>query len=75
VDKDNLIQLTYDRDADVLYVSLGTPRRAVSREIGDDLLLRIDPATDEIVGLTVLNLSTRGDSDPLPLTAMFAMPA
>ena len=64
------MQLAYDRDADVLYLSVGEPRPAVSREIGDDLLLRVDAKTGEIVGLTVLNLSTR-DSETLPIAVDF----
>jgi uncharacterized protein YuzE len=75
MDKEHLMQMTYDREADVLYVSLGAPRRAVSREIGDDILLRVDPDTNEVVGLTVLNLSTRDSDEPLPLTAIFAATA
>ena len=63
----NMAQLSYDRDADVLYLSIGAPRPAISREIGDDVLLRVDPDTGAIVGLTVLNLSTRDDLDSLPV--------
>ena len=48
-------------------LSIGEPRRAISREIGDDVLLRLDPDTGTIVGLTVLNLSTRGSLETLPL--------
>lgn len=67
MDKESLMQLSYDRVADVLYVSIGAPRPAISREMGDDVLLRIDPDTGEVVGLTVLNLSTRQHSETLPI--------
>jgi uncharacterized protein YuzE len=63
-----MMQIAYDREADVLYLSVGDPRPAVSREIGDDVLLRVDPESGEVVGLTVLNLSTREDYGSLPLT-------
>jgi uncharacterized protein YuzE len=56
---DKATQLFYDRDADVLYLSIGEPRRAISREVGDDVLLRVDPDTDAVVGLTIMNLSSR----------------
>ncbi len=56
---DKVTQLFYDREADVLYLSIGEPRRAVSREIGDDVLLRVDPETNAVVGLTIMNLSSR----------------
>lgn len=63
----DVMQLAYDQDADVLYLSIGAPRRAISREIGDDVLLRIDAETGAVVGLTVLNLSTRSSLESLPL--------
>jgi len=67
MEKENVMQLSYDREADVLYLSIGAPRPAVSREVGDDVLLRVDPDTGAVVGLTVLNLSTRNDLDSLPV--------
>ncbi|MBZ0302819.1 MAG: DUF2283 domain-containing protein [Anaerolineae bacterium] len=69
---DKVTQLFYDREADVLYLSIGEPRRAISREIGDDVLLRIDAETETVIGLTIMNLSTRfGELDSpqsLPIT-------
>lgn len=52
-------QLFYDREGDILYLSVGEPREAISREIGDDVLLRLDPDSEEVIGLTILNLSSR----------------
>ncbi len=66
MEKERMMQLAYDREADVLYLSIGDPRPAISREIGDDVLLRVDPGTGEVVGLTVLNLSTRDAREILP---------
>jgi len=56
---EKVTQLFYDTDADVLYLSIGTPRSAVSQELGNDVLLRVDTQTGDVVGLTVLNLSSR----------------
>ena len=67
MDKADLMQVAYDAQADVLYVSIGQPRAAISQEIGDDVLLRVDPESGEVVGLTILNLSTRSVSEQLPL--------
>ncbi len=67
MDTQDLMQLSYDQNVDVLYLSMGEPRHAISREIGDDLLLRVDAETGEIVGLTILNLSSRTD-ESLPLS-------
>jgi len=67
MEKDDIMQIAYDHEADVLYLSIGEPRRALSREMGDDVLLRIDPETGAIIGLTVINFSTRSSLDSLPL--------
>ena len=49
----------YDREADVLYLTIGEPQEAVSKEMGNDVLLRVDPNTEKIVGMTVLNFTSR----------------
>ncbi|MBZ0316059.1 MAG: DUF2283 domain-containing protein [Anaerolineae bacterium] len=67
METEHLMQLAYDREADVLYLSVGNPRPAISREIGDDVLLRIDAETGQVVGITVLNLSTRASLEQLPI--------
>lgn len=56
---DKMTQIFYDKTSDVLYLSLGDPRPAISEELGDDILLRVDPETKEVVGLTILNLASR----------------
>lgn len=53
------LELSYDRDADVLYVSLGSPRPAVTDEAEGGLLIRRDPETRDIVGATVLEYEAR----------------
>lgn len=68
MEKERLTQIAYDAEGDVLYVSLGEPRPAISREVGDDVLLRVDAETGEIVGMTILNLSTRTTMESLPIT-------
>lgn len=65
---EKMTQLFYDSEADVLYLSIGAPRAAVSQEVGNDVLLRVDPQNGEIVGLTVMNLSTRFGSNQSPQT-------
>ncbi len=47
------IILDYDEEADVLYLSFGEPRSAITEEMGN-IGVRIDPKTNEIVGLTVI---------------------
>jgi len=49
----------YDKKGDVLYLSVGDPRPAVSEELEDDVLLRLDLETGDVVGFTVLNFASR----------------
>lgn len=65
--KRDMMQIAYDQETDVLYLSVGEPRPAISQELGDDVLLRVDPETGEIVGLTIMSLSTRSDLQSLPV--------
>ena len=50
--------IDYDEEADVLYMSFRKPQRASNTiEFNEDVLLRKDD--NEIVGITILNVSTR----------------
>jgi len=55
--------IKYDREADVLYISFGKPRRAEGLDIGDGTILRIDPKTEEVVGITILNFKARAEKE------------
>ena len=48
----------YDKEADVLYLSFRKPQRAKKTvEMDDNVLIRTDD--DEVVGMTILNASSR----------------
>jgi len=50
--------IDYDEEADVLYMSFRKPQRANKTiEISEDVLLRKD--NNEIVGITIMNASTK----------------
>jgi uncharacterized protein YuzE len=52
------IDLDYDKEADVLYISFGKPRQAKdSVEVEDGVIYRI--TDNEIVGITITNLKAR----------------
>ncbi len=52
------IWLDYDKEADVLYMSFRKPQRATKTiEAAEDILIRKDGK--EIVGLTIMNVSSR----------------
>lgn len=70
------LRFFFDKKGDVLDVVIGKPIEAVSKEIGNDIVVRIDPKTKEIVGFTILNFEKRFEhvdkSETLPITATFA---
>lgn len=58
----------YDAENDVAYLSIGTPRAAITWESPEGHLLRLDPNTDELVGITFLHLKERIDAGGLKVT-------
>ena len=64
----------YDKDGDIMDISFGKPKIAISEEVNDDIVVRIDPHSKEIVGFTIINFvnvflkrfATRGK--PIELT-------
>ena len=63
----------FDGEGDILYLSVGKPRPAIAREVGDDIIVRVDPKSHRVVGCTILNLTKRfgrmKKAEPLPLAA------
>jgi uncharacterized protein YuzE len=55
------INFSYDEDADVMYFYVGRPRPARTVEVSDDFVLRIDPRTGRVIGLTVVDFSKHFD--------------
>ncbi len=56
-------QADYDSDGDVLYLHVGSPREAEGEETPEGHVLRFEPGTDHIVGLTFLNARWLLDRD------------
>ena len=63
----------YDREADILHIDKCPPYAAQeSEELGDEVIARLNPGTDEVENLEVLFFSTRllrNEIFDLPLTA------
>ncbi len=58
--KNNYLNLYFDKEADVLYFSKGTPSADdVSDEANDEVVIRRNPKTDEVTGFTILNFSKK----------------
>jgi uncharacterized protein YuzE len=53
----------YDADSDVLYLHVGEPQEAVGEETPEGHVLRYEPGTQNIVGLTVLGARRILDRD------------
>ena len=52
------VQLDYDDEADVLYISFGEPRSADDADVTDDgVVVRLREG--KIIGLTILNAGSR----------------
>ena len=51
--------IRYDDQADVLYISFGDPCPGIAVELNNGDLVRVDPYTDEIVGITLLDFKER----------------
>lgn len=46
----------YDEGADVLYISFGKPRKALSFDLGSGIVLRYSKESKEVVGFTIVGL-------------------
>ncbi len=64
---DNQLNFLYDREADVLYVSKGHPEYTDYQEL-DNLILRLNPRTREIVGFTIIDFEGRFAQHQAPVT-------
>ena len=49
----------YDEEADVLYISIGKPVKAVGLDVGDGVIVRYKENTGELVGLTIIGVKQR----------------
>ena len=51
------MKIFYDREADVLYVTRGKPEYTDYVEHSDDVILRLDPETKQLIGFTIIDFS------------------
>lgn len=70
---DAKLTLRYDRDADVLHISMRSPYpEQESEELGEGVVVRINPTTGEVENLEILLFLVRlrrGDAFDLPVAA------
>ncbi len=77
--KHNDLRISYDKDADVLYLAFGTPKAGLDEEISAGVFVRLDARTRRAVGMTILDFEKRFSrpvkkSVPIDL-ARFLVPA
>lgn len=51
----NQLIFSYDREVDVLYVSVGNPMPGISEETKDGIILRYDMKTNKLIGFTMVD--------------------
>ena len=52
------VTCSYDKEADVLYISFGEPRASLTLDLGCGVLARYLEETGDVTGLTILGLSS-----------------
>jgi uncharacterized protein YuzE len=71
------IKIAYDDEGDILDISIGDPEKAISKEVEDDFFLRVNPASGEVVGFSILNFrkwfKDAKDIKTLPIKAELAV--
>lgn len=58
------IFISYDKEADVMYLSFDETAKAESEEIEDGVFARYEPKTKELVGITIINFSKKFSMEP-----------
>jgi len=59
LEREENLNWDYDEDADVLYISIGEPQKALGVDIGEGAIVRYIEATGEVVGLTLIGVKER----------------
>jgi len=70
------LKFFFDKKGDILDIAIGEPSEAMSKELDNDVIMRINPKTKEIMGFTILNFEKRFEclenSETIPIAATFS---
>ena len=61
------LMISYDKEADVMYLSFGEPAKAYGEEIDEGVFARYDPSSHELIGITIVNFSKKFGKKPRTL--------
>jgi uncharacterized protein YuzE len=59
LEQGNALTWEYDEEADVLYVSVGKPTKAIGVDVGDSTVVRYDEKKAAVVGITLMGFRKR----------------
>jgi len=59
LEREENLSWDYDEEADVLYIAIGEPRKALAIDIGEGLIVRYMEETGEVVGLTIIGVKEK----------------
>ncbi|MBM3240029.1 DUF2283 domain-containing protein [Candidatus Poribacteria bacterium] len=65
--KNGALRISYDKEADVLYVSIGKPKKAICETLDNGVVIRYDEKTDKIIGFTVIDFERRFSAKGEPI--------
>lgn len=66
------IFISYDKEADVVYLSFGKPLKAEGEEIQDGVFARYSQDNGALVGLTIINFSKKFGVKPKEISIPIA---
>ena len=59
LEKKEKLNWDYDEEADVLYISITEPQKAIGIDVGEGIIVRYKEDAKEIVGLTIIGFKER----------------
>lgn len=57
--KNDPLRISYDKEADVLYVSIGKPKQAICETLDNGVVVRYDKKSDKVIGFTIIDFEKR----------------
>lgn len=71
------LTFSFDKEGDILDISIGKPKKVISREVDDDFFVRVDPKTKKVVGFSIINFEKwfkdETDKKVVPIKAEFLL--